>query len=125
MDTIMDLKSKFSIEDSEYQEIKDEVLDIVKKLQERGITFDGHYKVGFYSHMISMIKRLRDGEKVMEISQDALSEIDQYSIQAAEEVLIPLFTKYDATVDKSEVFLVSIHIQAAKNNIERSEEDGK
>jgi len=125
MDTLKELKSRFNMEASEFNAIGDDVLKVVKKLQENNISFDGHYKLGFYSHMISMVKRLRSGEKVIEITEEVLAELNDYSIKAAEEVLEPLFTKYNTPVDQSEVLLVAIHIQASKNNGEGGEKDGE
>lgn len=124
MDVIQDLKSRFNIEDTEFEEIKHEVLEVARKLQQKHINFDGHYKIGFYSHMISLVRRLRNGEKVIEIAQEVMSELSQDSIEASEEVLAPLFIKYNVPVNRSEVLLVAIHIQATKYNEERGDEVG-
>ncbi|MFZ7132564.1 MAG: PRD domain-containing protein [Eubacteriales bacterium] len=125
MDVLNELQSKFDIEDSRYQEMRCEVIKVSKILREKDIYFEGNYEIGFYSHMISLIRRLEEGEEMSYIGDDVFNQIDEDSVNIAEEVLTPLFDKHHKNVDRSEILLVAIHIQTAKSNREGGVEDGR
>lgn len=125
MDILNSLKAKLDIKNEELDEITFEIEKMNKRLKEEGILLNEQFKIGLYSHMVSFIRRLRSGEKVMAISDEILAQLDKESMELAMTILKPLFEKYDIPVDMSEIALVAIHIQAAKEYcLERGEIDG-
>lgn len=118
METLYNLKQKLNINDDDFDEIKDIIDEMNKRLKEEKIILNKQFKIGFYSHIIAFIKRLKEHEKVMEISDEVVTQLEEWAITLSEELLKPLFEKYNTPIDISEVYLVAIHLQTAKNSRE-------
>ncbi|MTI46275.1 PRD domain-containing protein [Sporosalibacterium faouarense] len=116
MKTLNKLKKKLNIKDEDFEEIVFEINRINKKLKGENIILNEQLEIGLYSHIISFINRLRDSEKIMSISDEVLSQLDEDSIELSKTILEPLFIKYDVPIDMSEVALVAIHLQTAREN---------
>ncbi|KUO67520.1 MAG: hypothetical protein APF77_14420 [Clostridia bacterium BRH_c25] len=125
METLNNLKIKLNIKNEDFDEIVIEIKKIDIKLKEENIVLNEQFEIGLYSHMFSFIKRLKNNEKVMAISDEILSQLDEESIELSKSILKPLFSMYDVPIDMSEVALVAIHIQTVKENcMEGREIDG-
>lgn len=125
METLYSLKAKLNIKNEDFDEILFEIETINKKLQEENIILDEQFRIGLYSHMVSFIIRLKNNEKVNQISDEVISQLDQESTELSRTILEPLFRKYDVVLDMSEVALVAIHLQTIKeSNKERGEMNG-
>lgn len=92
----------------EEQEIVRKVLIFTK---EQGIAWEDNFRLGFLSHMISLIRRARDGEWVAEMDESLFEEVTPAAIQLAQEI-VEVFSKEGAE-HRSEVLLVSTHYEMA------------
>ncbi len=92
----------------EEQEIVRKVLSFTK---EQGIAWEDNFRLGFLSHMISLIRRARDGEWVAEMDESLFEEVTPAAIQLAQEI-VEAFSKEGAE-HRSEVLLVSTHYEMA------------
>ena len=89
--------------------------EIVRKVliftEKQGIVWEKHFKLGFLSHMISLIRRAQDEEWVAEMDECLFEEVSPAAIQLAQEI-VEEFSKKGAK-HRSEVLLVSTHYEMA------------
>lgn len=114
MEILHNLKANLEIEDEELNEFSWEFKSIDEKLANYGIALDEQSRIGFYSHMVSFVRRVKGNERIMEIT-GLDSQIEKETVEIARDIVKPIFEKHDTNIDKSEVLLVAIHIQAAKS----------
>lgn len=114
MEVLDMLKEKLNINSEEFTEVKSEAERINGILKRENINIDTQFQIGLYSHLVSFIRRMKKGENLDPIDEDIFSEIDGSSIDLAKEIAAPVFKKYKVKEDKSEVMLISIHIQTIK-----------
>ncbi|QSQ07920.1 hypothetical protein H0A61_00239 [Koleobacter methoxysyntrophicus] len=121
MEILNRLKRKLDIKDGEFEEIVNEIKRIEGILKKENLILGEQSKIGMYSHMISFIKRLRDGEKAVdvEIGKEVLSQLEERAVNLASKIVEPIFERYSKPVSRTEVLLVAIHIQTALSNNER------
>lgn len=87
------------------------VREVLRFTGEQGITWEDHFRLGFLSHMISLIRRARDQEWVAEMDESLFAEVSPKAIQLAQEI-VEKFAKEGAD-HRSEVLLVSTHYEMA------------
>lgn len=121
METLEKLISKFDLDEDKFNRIKEKIEKITKELEDNKIVFQEHFLVGYYSHMISLVKRLEENEEMIPFGEDVLNEIELESMDLSYNVLRPLFGEYNREIDRFEAILVAIHIQTAKNTMEGGE----
>ncbi|MPW25579.1 PRD domain-containing protein [Alkalibaculum sp. M08DMB] len=121
VETLEKLISKFDLDEDKFNRIKEKVEKITKVLEDNGVVFQEHFQVGYYSHMISLVKRLEENEEMIPFGEEVLNEIGLESMDLSHRVLKPLFVEYNRELDRSEAILVAIHIQTAKNTMEGGE----
>jgi PRD domain protein (TIGR03582 family) len=89
--------------------------EIVRKVliftEKQGIIWKDHFRLGFLSHIISLIRRARDEEWVAEMDEGLFEEVSPAAIQLAQEI-VEAFSKEGAK-HRSEVLLVSTHYEMA------------
>ncbi|MBF4694733.1 PRD domain-containing protein [Fusibacter ferrireducens] len=113
MDITTLLKQKMSLEDENIVGFKDDFEEIENYVAECNVVFTEHYALGFYSHMYSYLKRLKDGERVEGVDLSIRSDIETEIYDMTAKLLEKLAKKYNQEVDVSEVILAAIHIQTA------------
>lgn len=113
MEVLYELKDKLDMKDDEFKEAKEEIKRIDKILERENIVLNEQFKIGLYSHIISFIRRLKKGEKTIEIGNDIISQIKDYPLDIAKRIVVPIFEKYKTVPCFSEIILVAIHIQTA------------
>lgn len=124
MDTLTKLKDKLNIDENELIEIRKVIFHIEETLDFYGISFDEQLELGFYSHIVSFVRRLKENEKVMDVNDDSiLEQIDKKALDIAEVLLKPIFKKYNSPYNYSEVILVAVYIQTAMFKDEGGEKD--
>lgn len=117
MGILDDLREKLHIDDREYCEVKKIVGRIEETLNSKDIYFDEQIRVGFYSHMVSFIRRLKKNELVTDVDEKAvLDQIDKENLDLAIKLIKPLFDKFKVEYSYSEIVLIAIYIQTANKN---------
>ena len=111
MNIFSELKEELNLENDKFEKIYPHLLEIEDKLVKEKLDFDKQQKLAFFSHMVSFIDRLMKGEKTKNIDKKITSELSDYSISLAKEIIVPLFEKYQKEVDFSEIILVAIHLE--------------
>lgn len=117
MDLFLDLKEKLCVNEKDYEDMKQELIEIRKTIVEEKIVFEEQFEIGFYSHMISLITRIKNNEKIDKVSEAVLDELDDKVLEIAKKVVTPLFNKAGIRLDISEMILVATHIQIAYNRM--------
>jgi len=90
---------------------KEVVREVLRFTEKQGVTWEDHFRLGFLSHIISLIRRARDGEWVAEMDESLFAEVSPAAIQLAQEI-VEAFSKEGAK-QRSEVLLVSTHYEMA------------
>lgn len=109
LDTIL---SEQKLGDEMINSIKkyDAVVD--KKLKQSGIEFtDEDSEMVFCNHIVALIKRCVTNDFVAEIDESLMDEISKEAYDIASFLVSDLFEENGCEKNKSEIFLVSTHIQ--------------
>lgn len=114
MEVLDMLKEQMNISDTEFKEVEFEVERINGIFKREKILINTQFQIGLYSHLVSFIRRMGKAEKIEPIDEALLNEIDEDSIELAKEIAAPIFNKYNIAEDKSEIMLISIHVQTIK-----------
>jgi PRD domain protein (TIGR03582 family) len=110
------VKDNLNLNEAEIEDIKEDLEHVEKVLDKYDINFQDTFAIGFYNHIVSFISRAKDGEFVAPIEEETISELTKESINIASEMLEEIFRRYKRDINKSEIYLVSIHIQVAMSN---------
>lgn len=71
----------------------------------------------FYNHIAMLMIRLKGGNLTESLLEPALEgEISPECRRIADEILLPVFEKYQAPYNETEVFLLAIYLQSAANS---------
>lgn len=117
MEILDELREKLNINDDEYKEMENIIKGMEKVLNAKGIYFNDQLKIGFYSHMVSFVRRLKNKELVTDAdSSSVLSQIEKENMDLAADLIKPMFKKYGTDYSKEEVILIAIYIQTASND---------
>lgn len=115
MDLFLSLKEKLDISDDDFKDISKNLLSVKETIDNEEIEFGEQFEIGFYSHMISLLMRLKNNEKIDEVDMKVLDEIDEKVLEIAKKIVAPYFDKYKTKQNLSEIILVATHIQIAFN----------
>jgi PRD domain protein (TIGR03582 family) len=110
------IKNNLNLNDAEIEEVREDLEHVEKILEKYDISFQDTFAIGFYNHIVSLISRAKTGKFVTPIEEDMISELTKESISIASEMLEEIFRRYKRDINKSEIYLVSIHIQVAMSN---------
>lgn len=120
MAVLHSLKKELKMTEQEYHEIKNIIEKMEKEINSKGIFFNEQIKIGFYSHMVSFIRRLKKNDLVMDAEDNSiLSQIEKENMNLAMDMTKALFQRYNTDFSKSEVILIAIYIQTSSHNKER------
>lgn len=118
METLQVLQKKLDLNEKDLPEFE-KVLQGVKDITDKyHIQFSENAELVFYAHIISFVLRLKDGEVLNGKFDDCQKEIESSVISIAEEIVAYICKRYNSEMDKAEVLLIAIHIQAALVNRE-------
>jgi PRD domain protein (TIGR03582 family) len=87
------------------------VREVLAFSRKQGVQWNDQFRLGFLSHMISLIRRARDNEWVAEMDESLFDELSPEAIALAED-MVKAFTETGAQ-HRSEVLLVSTHYEMA------------
>lgn len=107
------------LENSELDEsIKEDALKYYAEVKDAfaktGIVMDDNAEFVFSNHILALIKRIKANEFVEDIDEENIAEVSQESFDLAEKLVGGLFEREGLPVNRSEVFLVSTHLEIAK-----------
>ena len=92
---------------------------LLEELAAAGVDFGPHGEVGFISHAVSLVKRLETGERVKDLGEEVLAQLEEGAVALSRRVLEPLEEAYATALDRTELALVAIHVQTAMTNAEK------
>lgn len=117
MEILDGLREKLNIEDDEYEEMEEIIGEMEAEINSHDIYINDEIRVGFYSHMVSFIRRLKKNELVVDAADETvISQINEENMKLAVDIVNPLFEKYNSDYSESEVVLVAIYIQTSNEN---------
>lgn len=117
MGVLHELRQNLNIDADEYEEIGEIIKNMEDAINSKGILFDDQIKVGFYSHMVSFLRRLKKGELIIDADDGViLEQIEKENMDLSVVLVKPLFEKYKVSYSQSEVVLIAIYIQTASQN---------
>lgn len=117
MGVLDELKEKLDIHADEYKEIEEIIRNMENAINAKGIFFNEQIKVGFYSHMVSFLRRLKEDELVVDADEEViLDQIEKENMDLAIDLVKPLFEKYKVDYSHSEVVLIAIYLQTGSQN---------
>ncbi len=118
MELLQTLKEKLDLNEEDLPEFK-KVLQEVKSITEKyHVQFSENAELVFYAHIISFVLRLKNKEELNGSFEDCQKEIKKPVISIAKEIVSFICKRYHSEMDKAEVLLIAIHIQAALLNRE-------
>lgn len=93
------------------------LLEILDFLKENNITFDENTIIGLGSHIFALVGRIKEKEEMMDLGDDAMSEIDENTYKLAKQITEMIEKEANVKLVKSETLLIAIHIQNAITNL--------
>lgn len=107
------IKDSMSLSDEQMTGYENDLMFILNYVTTHQIKFKDHFELGFYSHMIGYIDRLRKKEILEEVDLSIKESIDKRAYDLTYCLVNNMAKRYDTEVLDSEVLLASIHIQTA------------
>ncbi|MBW6410111.1 PRD domain-containing protein [Clostridium weizhouense] len=111
------IKNNLKIDGNKLKDIEKDIEHVNSVLVKYNINFEDHFAISFWNHIISFIDRAKNNEFVDVLGEDMVSELSEDAIKIAIELFSDIFTRYGREQNLSEIYLVSIHIQVAKQNL--------
>lgn len=124
-EVIESIEEVLKIDDSIKEEAETYSLKVLDYLNEKGVSFDENTVVGFLNHLFAMFQRLEKDEKLPDLGDEILDQINPKAIGLAKDSLKMIEDLKQVTLDKAEIALVAIHIQNALQESEKESEEEK
>lgn len=110
---LKDVQKRLKMTEEEFNSYGTGIEHTCKILAEEGIEFQEDFKLVFFSHMVSLMKRLNENIPLNCGDEYPEDEIDQEAIKVAEKIINPLAKQYLRNLDRMEIILASIQLQLA------------
>lgn len=110
---LIDVQRRLKMSDKEFELYLPDVEHTTCILKEEKIEFIPDFKLVFFSHMVSLSKRLKDKIDLDCGDDYPEDEVDKNAIKVSERIIIPLSKKYNCNLNKMEIILAGIQIQLA------------
>ncbi len=107
------IKDSMNLTDQQMADYDADLRFIESFVEDHQIRFQDHFKLGFYSHMIGFIDRMKVKEKLAPVDTSIKNDIEDHAFKVTKELIETIAVKYDVVVTECEVILASIHIQTA------------
>ena len=89
-------------------------MDVKENMKSLGVDFNEDEELIFSNHILCLIKRMKSKEYV-EIEDSIMTDVSEESYEIARKGIKDLCELYEASIPKSELFLVASHIQINHN----------
>ncbi len=107
------IKTQLSLTEEAVETYRNDLQKVELYISTKEIQFGADYAIGFYTHMYSLINRLKSKEN-LEIEDLSIRDgIETEAYDIAHDLVKSLSSQYAVDVNVSEVCLVAIHIQTA------------
>lgn len=107
---------KMQIDENDIKESFDMLCRVYKKILEKNIRFsDENFELSFYSHIVGLIKRIKNRNLVQPIDIEIISDVDESAMEFSKYLVEDMFIEKNMKKDISEIFLVATHIQLTLN----------
>ncbi len=113
LELVKSMEEKMEMPKEYYGAIEKYVPALIEDLKVYGVTFGENSAIGFASHAMGLIKRLETGEKVKDLGDEVLTQLEEEPLEISRKVIKPLENAYKVTLDHSELALLTIHVQTA------------
>ena len=111
------LQNKINLSTEDFVLVKEEALKVFEKLEEKNVQFSEEtFEITFCNHIASLIKRVIEKELVEELPEEFMNETSEKAKEISTYLVKDIFEKYDVELNKTEVFLVSTHIELTLMN---------
>lgn len=107
------IQSRMNLSNEELSEYLDDLNEIKEFVDENGIKFESNYKLGFYSHMVSFLQRIRNKETLNNVDESVKNSIQEDVLKLSESMILKIINKYKVKLNYAEVILAAIHLQTA------------
>lgn len=107
------IQSRMNLSNEELSKYLDDLNEIKEFVDENGIKFESNYKLGFYSHMVSFIQRIRNKETLNNVDESIKNSIEEDVLKLSEDMISQITNKYKVKLNYAEVILAAIHLQTA------------
>lgn len=107
------IKDSMNLTDQQMADYDVDLRFIESYVENHQIRFQDSFKLGFYSHMIGFIDRMKAKEKLASVDASIKNDIEDHAFTMTKELIETIAKKYDVVVTECEVILASIHIQTA------------
>jgi len=107
------IQDRMNLSDEELSGYIDDLNEIKKFVDDNNIKFESNYRLGFYSHMVSFLQRIKKNEILNNVDDSVKNSIEDYVLELSEKMLSLAASKYGAKLNYAEVILAAIHLQTA------------
>lgn len=111
-DVIAKVEGELNLPAEQFDRYAAEVREVMEELTRKEILFEEGNAIAFIAHLITMLNRLDTGEKVQEMGEEILDQIEDQAVSITREFIETIEQRYQK-VDTAEVILAAIHIQTA------------
>lgn len=110
---LKDVQERLKMSDEEFEYYKLDIKHVKQVLKEEKIEFQPDFKLVFYTHMVSLMKRLKE-DIPLNCGEDCPEEeVEIRAVKVAEKLIEPLAKKYVRSLDRMEIILAGIQLQLA------------
>ncbi|WP_291255513.1 hypothetical protein [Fusobacterium sp.] len=110
---LKDVQERLKMADEEFLSYDADIKHITQILKDEEIEFQPDFKLVFYAHMVSLMKRLKE-DIPLNCGEDCPEEeVEIRAIKVAEKLIEPLAKKYVRDLNRMEIILAGIQLQLA------------
>ena len=107
------IENTISIDNEIKEDAEKRSLDVLQYLTESGVVFNETTTMGLLNHLMAMFQRISKDEKIPDLGEDVLDQIDSKAVEYAKEALKSIEEDKNIVLDVAEIALVAIHVQNA------------
>ena len=122
-EVIESIEEVLKIDESIKEEAEKYSIEVLDYLNEHKVNFDDNMVMGFLNHTFALFQRLQTGERLPDLGDDVLSQIDPEAVKLAKDALKIIEDVKGTVLDEAEIALVAIHIQNALQQANKESEE--
>ena len=107
------IENTITIDEGIRANAEDLTMKAVEYLIAKGVGFNETTSMGILNHLMAMFQRLSTDEKIPDLGENVLEQIDAKAVELAKEALKIIEDEKNIELDVSEIALVAIHAQNA------------
>lgn len=115
------IENTIKIDEAIRQEAEDYSSRVLDHLIEKGVAFNENTSMGILNHLMAMMQRLSVDEKIPDLGENVLEQIDVKAVELAKEALKIVEDERGLQLDVAEIALVAIHVANALQQADNEE----